>query len=86
MSACVVDQDATHQIGSDGKKMSSTLPVGMALRHKLQIGLMNKRSRLQRMVWTLMPQVQDRQPVKLLIDHGHQLIGSILIAVCKPFQ
>jgi len=46
-SACVIDQNASHQLRRNSKKMSSALPVGISLRHKLYVGFMHERSWLQ---------------------------------------
>ena len=63
--------------------MSPALPIGVSLRHELDIGLMDKRSGLQSVIWPLMTQMAGRQPMELLVNDRNELAGGFVITVCK---
>ena len=63
--------------------MSPALPIGVSLRHELDIGLMDKRSGLQSVIWPLMTQMAGRQPMELLVNDRNEFAGGFVITVCK---
>src|SRR5262249_38710113 len=86
LSARMVHQNASHKLCGYGKKLAAALPLGMALRGQLDVGLMYQRGRLQGVVGTLLAQATRRQAVQFVVDSGSELDSSFFVVLSKPLK
>jgi hypothetical protein len=63
--------------------MGPALPIGVSLRHELNVSLVHEGGCLQGMTPPLVPQMASGQPMQFLVDDGNQFAGSFLITACK---
>ena len=82
----MVDQHPSHQLGRDGEELRAVLPVGVLLIHELEVGLVDERRGLQRVLGPLSPEMRVRDPVQFLVDERHQVIEGIAIALVPGEQ
>jgi hypothetical protein len=66
--ASVLDQDATHGLGSRSEEMSAILPSGVPLPYEPQIRLVDQGGRLERLPGPLLRHPQSDQLAQLLVD------------------
>src|SRR5262249_26573372 len=66
--------------------MGPAMPVGVALRHQLQVHLMDESSRLQRVVAALNTHALLGYTVQFFINQRNELRGGFVIAVGHLFE
>jgi hypothetical protein len=81
----VVNEDAAHHAGGNGKKMCAVLPRHIVRVHQAQVGLVHQRRGLQAVVRSLVGHVALRNPVQLSVDERNQPLESGFVAL-PPFQ
>ena len=78
----VIDQNLAHCLRGYGEEVGAVSPVWrMILANQFEVGLINQRSGLQRMVRTLAPHVTVRASAQILINKRRQLVERCLIAL-----
>ena len=73
-SSRMVDENATHESGGDGKKLSSVLPGCASLIHELEEQFVHQRSRVQRVIRAFATQLPASDASQLGINEGHKAI------------
>jgi hypothetical protein len=78
--AGVVDDNAAHDFGGDAKEMLAIGPLGALLVDHLEIQLMHKRRSLKRMAGAFRAKEPVRQPVKVVVNQGHELFQRVRVS------
>ena len=68
--ARMINQQASHYLCSNSKKMSAILPVHPCLIDESQVSLMNQSSRLQSVIWAFTSQIIRRELTEFIVDDG----------------
>jgi ectoine hydroxylase-related dioxygenase (phytanoyl-CoA dioxygenase family) len=76
----MVDQDSTHHMRSDRKKVRAVLPFRSGLLGQPKVCLVNQSSRLKCVVATLGTHVAASKPTEFLINDREKLVGCVLVA------
>jgi hypothetical protein len=85
-AARVIDQDAAHHAGGDGQKMRAVLPADPFLINQTQVGLVDERSRLQRMVAPLASQAGGRAGPEVPLHEIEQIVSRLQVALSPGLQ
>ena len=72
--ACVVDQDAAHQLGSDAEELRTRSPAGMVLDGKAHVQLVDQPGRLQRVAGSLPAHLGMSEPAQFDIEELDQTV------------
>jgi len=72
----VVDEEAPHDVGTDGEKMRAATPVHSGLIDQLQVRLVNQGGRLQRVSETLAPHVERGPLTQLVVDEWQKVLSG----------
>jgi len=75
----VIHQNVAHDACSDGEEVGSRLPLDVLLADKPEIGLVDECSGLKSVVLALPTHVGAREPMKLTVDKGEELLESRLV-------
>jgi hypothetical protein len=81
----VINQHSTHNRSRYTDEVLMVLPVG-AIPNHTHIGLVDQRSRLQRVVLAFMPHVPLRKGVQFVVDEGKELIRRSRVATLHGIQ
>jgi hypothetical protein len=65
--ACRIDQDPSHHLGRNPEKVRPALPIHRTPLDQLEIGLVDHRCWLQRVVTALASHVAARKPAQLVV-------------------
>ena len=76
----MIDEDPSDRRGGDGKEVRFVAEYGSLLIDELEIGLVDQRRCLQRVVRPLELQQMLCEPAELVVDEGRQLIGGAGVA------
>jgi hypothetical protein len=76
----MVDQNVSHNLSRYAKEMSAVLPTDIRLTDQLQIGFMDHRGSLQRVVLPLLTQVMIGKIAQLLVNKWQERVQGHLIA------
>ena len=79
MSARMVDENAAHRLGGEGKESASIRPVDLALCYQLEIYLVDERTRIERVAVSLHAQPMVRQALQLGLGLDPELIERLRI-------
>jgi hypothetical protein len=83
--ACVIDQNATHDLRGNGKEMRTVGPMHVLLIYDANVSLVDQGGGLQSMAFPFPAHVAAREPVQLVVDQRIQLVERGLIAIA-PFS
>src|SRR4026207_2405351 len=81
----MIDEHAPHHLRRDPEELCAILP-GRALIDESQIGLIDQRRRLQRVIPPFASQVGGSPPVELVVHDWYQLVSRTDIAVAPCTQ
>jgi hypothetical protein len=84
--ARVVDQDVTHRLRGNAKKMSAVMKVFLFLFDQAQVRLMDQCGGLQRMSGVLLAHMTPRHLPQFVVDERHQLVERLTVTVIPLFQ
>jgi hypothetical protein len=73
---CAIDQDAPHGLGRGGIEVASAGPRNLAGTHQLQVGLVDKGRRRQRVRGPFAGQISLGRLAQLVVDKRKQPVGS----------
>ena len=76
MAAGVIYEDASHQLGGNGKEMSSILPLHLANINQAQVSLIHESSGLQAVAVPLALHVPAGEAAKFAVNNRCELIES----------
>ena len=68
--ARMINQQASHYLCSNSKKMSAILPIHPRLIDEAQVGLVNQGGRLQGVIRPFTPQIIRRKLAQFIVDDG----------------
>ena len=77
--ACVIDEDAAHDLRGDAEELGSIDPRHALLSHQPYVGLVYERRRLQRVVSALAPEVGGGPLPKLVVDERDQVLPCLKV-------
>ena len=80
------NQNLAHQLCRHAEKMLPALPFGEILFDQPQVGLIDKRGRLQRVIGSFAAEIALRQLAQFPIDDGQQLGERRLVALAPAQQ
>jgi hypothetical protein len=86
LPARVVHQDLAHQARRHTEEMRAALPGRIALIDEPHVGLMDKRSGLQRVPQAFFTQVAGGQLAEFPINQGREVIKGLLVPLCPLSQ
>src|SRR5687767_1134745 len=80
-----VHQNTAHQLCRNSKEVRPVLPTHRFPIDESEIGFVNKRCRLKRVIQTLTRHVVFGEPVEFLVDERRQLLQRLMISIapCK---
>src|SRR5271165_2125688 len=81
LAPCMLNQNAPHQLGRNGKKVCAILPLHALVIHQAHVGLIDQGRGLQHETGTLALHVVARQTVEFLINDGGQPFERALVPV-----
>src|SRR5271165_5950931 len=81
LAPCVLNQNAPHQLGRNGKKVRAILPLHALVIHQAHVSLIDQGRGLQHVSGTLALHVVACQAVKFLINDGGQPFERALVSV-----
>ena len=81
MTAGIVDQNLTHKLGCDSKKMGTVLPLGQVLLSQSHVRFVNQCGALKSVVGTFPLKIAVGDPVEFAVDERHQRVERGLISV-----
>ena len=81
MTARMVNQNLPHKLSSDGKKMSTILPVRQVLFSQTHVCLVNECGALQGMIGTFPLKVAAGDAVQFAVNEWHQRVERGLVSV-----
>jgi len=84
MPASMVDEDTPHQLSGDAEEMRAALPVDPSLARELEIGLVDERGGLERVIVPLPRQIPRRERVELGVHERDQALEGVG-AAALPF-
>lgn len=84
--AGAIDQDPAHCFGCGCEKVAATVPAGLGVAQKSQIGFVNEGGGLQCLPWLLMSQLCRRELAKFVVNERQQLVGGRWIAGLNSLQ
>lgn len=82
----MIHEDAAHHFGGDGQKVRAALPVNAAMVDEPQIGLVNKRRRLERVVAPLPAQIACRARSQISMDQTEGIVARLNVSECPRAQ
>jgi len=75
--ARMIDEHLPHGVRRDAEEMSAVLPDDPILPNESHIRFVNQRSRLQRVLSTLAPQICGRSATKFLVHDRHKVVACL---------
>ncbi len=82
----VLDENATHRLGGEREKVRSIVPALLPGGEELQIGLVDQRRRLERVIGRLVGHAVLGDLVELDVEQSEQLRGSLRVALTEPLE
>lgn len=82
----VIDQNASHQLSRDAKKLRPVAPVRPLLVGDFQVKLVHQCGGLQCVLAAFSAKVGGGQPVQFVVDKWHQLLKGVPITVVPPCE
>ena len=79
LSLRVIDQDAAHHLRRHAEEVRAVLPDDALLADEPQVGLVNERRRLQRVLDPFAAEVGRGPPPELVVDHLHQVVARFQV-------
>lgn len=86
VAAGMVHQDATHELGRNGKEMGAALPMHTLAAGKFHICLIDERCGLQAVAGPLVRHIVAREAAQLSVNHGDKLVQGMLVALAPSLQ
>ncbi len=86
MAAGMVNQDAAHDLGRDGKKVRATSPINGVMLDELEIRLMDQSGGLKGVILPFATHVPPGKTPHFVVDQGDQLRGGILVSIGEVSQ
>jgi hypothetical protein len=77
--ACMVHQDAAHDLSGDPEKLRAIHPRHPALSHQAHIGFVHEGRRLERVIRPLATEVRDGSLAQLVIDERDKFVTRLEI-------
>jgi hypothetical protein len=84
--ARVVDEDLADDPGGERVEVRAAGPGHLLLPLEAQIGIVDDRRRLERLVPPAAPQVRGGDPPQVVVDERHQPLGRRPVAGAPPLQ
>ena len=84
--SCVVDQNLPHHAGRDSEEMNLIGELSLLPVEELEIGFMNERGRLKRVIGTLAAEVPGSHAVQLSVEGGREFVQRRGISSVQPFK
>ena len=77
---CMVHEDASHHFGGDSQEVRAILPVDALMADQPEVGLMNERRRLERMVAPLSTQISCSACSQISMDKLEETVTCFLVS------
>src|SRR6185436_19640059 len=75
VSACVIDEHATHHLGRYAYEVLAVAPGHTILRGEAQVSFVHQSCRLKRVVHTFTPEIVSGQTSQFIVDADEEFIG-----------
>jgi hypothetical protein len=79
--ARVVDKNASHQSGGDGKEVGTVLPLNVLLIDEPEVCLVYQFGWLQRAIGIFPSQIRSGMAAQFRIHEGNQLLKRLLVSI-----
>src|SRR5689334_11582874 len=86
MRARVIDENTSHHLRRDSKKLRPILPAHAVLLGKFQEKLVDECGWLQRVFASFSAQVGDGEAVQLVVNERHQLVAGVFLTLAPSFE
>jgi hypothetical protein len=81
-----IDENPAHAPRGDAEEVASVLPLDLRLVDQAQVGLVDERGHLQRLIAALAPHVGSGNLAKLAVDGGEQAVARIGVALAPRLE
>jgi len=82
----MVDEDAAHHPRGNGEEMGAVAPIVLPDAGQTEIRLVRELGGLERMPRTLMAEMRARQAPQLGMNHRHQLVERLRVAITDTLE
>ena len=82
----MIDQNLAHQVGRDAEELRAAGALHLRLVHQPQVGLVDQRRRLQRVVRPLAADIGGREAAQFAVDERHQFAQCLLVAAAPGLE
>ena len=79
MTACMVDENAPHQLGRNGEEVAFVFPLNMLLFDEPEVGFIYQCGGLKGVVGPLSKQIGSSQAAKFVIDERNEGFASLSV-------